>query len=159
MTSWRHVFFNLRFSSHRSIVSLFIALFLCIIPLHYFFALLFCIISANRHSSIMSFSSDFSSRQFSSSNSVNGDEVISLFKFFSSTSCVNQHDDQSFFAFNIFYANKQQHLQEAADVITRKYSILHIEELTYIRWTFFINMQFQQWWQQTFFDESIKNKT
>ena len=144
MTSWRHAFFNLKFSSHRFIVSLFIALLLCIISLHYFFALLFCIISVNRHSSIMFFSSNFSNRQFSSSNSMNDDEIISLFEFFSSTSRVNQHDSQSSFVFNIFYVNKQQHLQEAADIIIRKYSILHIKELTYIRWTFFINMQFQQ---------------
>ena len=64
---------------------------------------------------------------------MNDDEVISLSEFFSSTSRVNQHDNQSSFVFDIFYANKQQHLQEATDVITRKYSILHIEELTYIR--------------------------
>ena len=157
--SWRHAFFCLRFSSHRFIVSLFTALPLCITPLHYFFALSFCITSVNRHSSIMSLSSNFSSRQFSSSNSVNDDEITSLSEFSSSTSRVNQHDNQSSFAFDIFYANKQQHLQKTTDVITRKYSILHIEELTYIRWTFFINMQFQQWWQQIFFDESIKNKT
>ena len=159
MTSWRHAFFSLRFSSHKFIVSLFTALFLCITFLHYFFALLFCITFVNRHSSIMFLSSNFLSRQFSSSNSMNGDEIISLSEFFLSISCVNQHDNQSFFVFNIFYANKQQHLQKTVDVITRKYSILHIEELTYIRWTSFINMQFQQWWQQTFFDENIKNKT
>ena len=81
----------------------------------------------------MFLSSNFSNRQFSSSNSVNDDEITSLSEFFSSISRVNQHNNQSFFVFDIFYANKQQHLQEAADVITRKYSILHIEELTYIR--------------------------
>ena len=64
---------------------------------------------------------------------MNDDEVILLFKFFLSTSCVNQHDDQLFFAFDIFYVNKQQHLQEAVDVIIRKYLTLYIEELTYIR--------------------------
>ena len=64
---------------------------------------------------------------------MNDDEITSLFKFFSNISCVNQHDDQLSFVFDIFYANKQQHLQETVDVITRKYSTLHIEELTYIR--------------------------
>ena len=143
MTSY---FFSLRFSFRRLIISLFITLFLCITFLHYFFALFLCIIFVNRHSSIMFFSLNFLSRQFSSSNSINDDEVILLFKFFSSTSRVNQHDNQSFFIFDIFYANKRQHLQETTDVIIRKYLILHIEKLTYIRWTFFINMHFQQWW-------------
>ena len=81
----------------------------------------------------MFFFLNFSSRQFSSSNSVNDDEIILLFEFFSSISRVNQYDSQSSFVFDIFYTNKQQHLQETADVITYKYSILHIEELTYIR--------------------------
>ena len=144
---WRHdviSFFNLKFSFYKSIVSLFTALFLYIISLHYFFALFFCIIFVNRHSLIMSFSSSFSSRQFLSSNSVNDDKIILLFEFFSNISRVNQHDNQSFFVFDIFYVNKQQHLQKAVDVIARKYSTLHIEELTYICWTSFINMQFQQ---------------
>ena len=64
---------------------------------------------------------------------MNGDEIISLLEFFLSISRVNQHDNQSSFVVNIFYVNKQQHLQEAADIIIRKYLILHIEELTYIR--------------------------
>ena len=64
---------------------------------------------------------------------MNDDEIISLFEFFLSISRVNQQNNQSFFIFNIFYANKQQHLQKAVDVIIRKYSTLYIEELIYIR--------------------------
>ena len=101
--------------------------------MHYFFALFFCIISVNRYSSIMFLFSNFSSRQFSLLNSVNDDKVISLFEFSSSISRVNQQNNQSSFIFDIFYANKQQHLQKAIDVITRKYSTLYIKELTYIR--------------------------
>ena len=69
----------------------------------------------------------FLNQQFSSSNSVNDDEITSLSEFFLSISRVNQHDNQLFFTFNIFYANKQQYLQKATDIIIRKYSILHIK--------------------------------
>ena len=81
----------------------------------------------------MFFSSNKVNRQFFSLNSMNDDKITLLSESSASSLRVNQINNQSFFAFDIFYANKQQHLQKTVDIVARNFSTLFIKQLTYIR--------------------------
>ncbi len=58
------------------------------------------------------------------------------------------------------FIEKKWTLQEAMNRIHRDTSLLILRENNqYVEWSADINAQFQQWWLQTFIDESVINKT
>jgi len=60
---------------------------------------------------------------------------------------------------NQIFVEKKWTLQEAMNKIHHDTSLLILRENNqYVEWSFDINAQFQQWWLQTFVDESIINK-
>ncbi len=57
------------------------------------------------------------------------------------------------------FVEKKQTLQEVMNKIHRDTSLLILRKNNqYVEWSADINAQFQQWWLQTFVDESIINK-
>ncbi len=61
---------------------------------------------------------------------------------------------------NHAFIEKKQTLQETMNRIHRHTSLLILRENNqYVEWSADINAQFQQWWLQTFVDESVINKT
>ncbi len=71
----------------------------------------------------------------------------------------NEFASQDSWNINCAFVEKKQTLQEVMNKIHRDTSLLILRENNqYVEWSADINAQFQQWWLQTFVDESVINK-